>query len=1459
MRMWWLLLLYLVGNLFQVGKTQVTSTGCGTTKGCYRDPATCTDGSNCNFFATWNTKQDGSNIFTITGSGASSYIAIGFSTSSSMAGTDVYACTSNNAVVRSRNTNGRNNDASQPLKGVSDESISFMNGRIECTFTRQASLSDGDSTYYDLNGSNTYYVLMAKSNTGDLQADGNIDRHDERIAGSSLTSFTGYPVMQAPTDPPSGIPATNPPASTLITSGGCGTTKGCFRSPDTCTDGTNCDFFVSWVADQSGNVMFEMTGTSTSTYIALGFSKSGGMSDSDVYACTSNNEMVRARNTNGRNNDASPLLKGVSDIAISIINGRIECTFTRQASLNDGDSTYYDLSGSNTYYVIMAKSDTGALQDDGNIAYHDNKIADTALTSFQDIVQMPPPPPMTTPPPMPMTAPPGYTPISSEGCGTTKGCFRSPNTCTDGTNCDFFVSWVADQSGIIMFEMTGTSSGTYIALGFSTSSSMADSDVYACTSNNEMVRSRNTNGRVNDASPQLKGVSDAAITTIDGRIECTFTRQASLNDGDSTYYDLSGSNTYYVIMAKSDTGDLQADGNIDYHDNKIADTALTSFQNIVQMTPPPAMPTPPPMPMTAPPGYTPISSEGCGTTKGCFRSPDTCTDGTNCDFFVSWVADQSGNIMFEMTGSSSGTYIALGFSTSSSMANTDVYACTSNNEVVRSMNAVYGYTNHVSTLKGVSGTTITKLDGRIECTFTRQASLNDGDSTYYDLSGSNTYYVIMAKSNTAGGLLNDGSGNIDYHDARIADIALTSFQDVVQMPPEVPPTTAATTLAPGQTQPSAPATKISIDGCGSIKGCFRRPADCTGLSDCEFFVSWTSDEAAGNNVFTMTGKDAGSYIGLGFSKTGAMADSDVYACTINNEVVRSRNTNANINDPSLPLVGVTDVSVSVINGQIECEFTRQASMNVRRRRRQAPDFYDLSAGNMYYVIMAKSSDPLQADGNIGYHTGGRDFASATSSFIVDATATQGPPMTTKPVTNPTSRNKITSEGCGVTKGCFRTPSSCTGPSDCDYFASWTADKLGNNVFSLTGAGTGSYIAIGFSKSGQMRDSDVYACTSKREVVRSRNTVGNSNDPTPPLKGVSDVTVAIVDGQIECEFTRQASLDDNETPDETYYDLSGNNTYYIIMAKSSSNGLRPDGNILQHTDRQTGSQQAFSEFNEATGVADKNLPLKKAHGCLMVVAWLVLASIGITMARYYKPMAPGKKYCKKPVWFAVHRFVMVSAFLLTVAAFIIIFISVGGFIERQQDSESGPDTRFLHALLGTLVTFLAITNPIMAMFRCHPGTPKRPIFDRAHWAVGTSAHILGIITICLAVTGVGSTTPILIGLPPYLFWVMVVFIIAHITLWIFLECKTKCMKSSNSAPDIPMATPNSHDNDGPAKIYPNLDTNMDPNSDPNHQSQQQLTPPPEKKSTEGIMNYALNLYLLIILVVAAIMIITIAIT
>lgn len=54
------------------------------------------------------------------------------------------------------------------------------------------------------------------------------------------------------------------------------------------------------------------------------------------------------------------------------------------------------------------------------------------------------------------------------------------------------------------------------------------------------------------------------------------------------------------------------------------------------------------------------------------------------------------------------------------------------------------------------------------------------------------------------------------------------------------------------------------------------------------------------------------------------------------------------------------------------------------------------------------------------------------------------------------------------------------------------------------------------------------------------------------------------------------------------------------------------------------------------------------------------------------------------------------------------------------------------MLGCITTGLCFIQPFMALLRCHPGTPKRPIFNWLHWFVGNAAHIIGIVAIFFAV-------------------------------------------------------------------------------------------------------------------------------
>lgn len=76
--------------------------------------------------------------------------------------------------------------------------------------------------------------------------------------------------------------------------------------------------------------------------------------------------------------------------------------------------------------------------------------------------------------------------------------------------------------------------------------------------------------------------------------------------------------------------------------------------------------------------------------------------------------------------------------------------------------------------------------------------------------------------------------------------------------------------------------------------------------------------------------------------------------------------------------------------------------------------------------------------------------------------------------------------------------------------------------------------------------------------------------------------------------------------------------------------------------------------------------------------------------------------------------MFLAFILTIAAVVLIYLEVGGI--------SGESAR-THALLGIITVVLAIFQPLSAFFRPHPDSSRRPFFNWLHWFVGNAAHII----------------------------------------------------------------------------------------------------------------------------------------
>jgi hypothetical protein len=241
--------------------------------------------------------------------------------------------------------------------------------------------------------------------------------------------------------------------------------------------------------------------------------------------------------------------------------------------------------------------------------------------------------------------------------------------------------------------------------------------------------------------------------------------------------------------------------------------------------------------------------------------------------------------------------------------------------------------------------------------------------------------------------------------------------------------------------------------------------------------------------------------------------------------------------------------------------------------------------------------------------------------------------------------------------------------------------------------------------------------------------GHNNVVNPnTLLGIVPNTsyAAYSNGRITCGFSRLkqvATVKKRRSARQTIgqvYPLDMD-TYYILFAK----GATFAGTKQQHSDIATSSSAAnFTAFT-SVGAADSTLSrnLLKAHGILMMFAWMVFASFGMLMPRYFKPAWPKTTWFGKKIWFQIHQPVMILVLLLTAAGFIIIFVEAGGYSQL-------PSPTVAHPPLGIIVMALVVINPIMAIFRPEPNAKNRPIFNVLHFLVGLLAHLCAVVTLFL---------------------------------------------------------------------------------------------------------------------------------
>ena len=195
------------------------------------------------------------------------------------------------------------------------------------------------------------------------------------------------------------------------------------------------------------------------------------------------------------------------------------------------------------------------------------------------------------------------------------------------------------------------------------------------------------------------------------------------------------------------------------------------------------------------------------------------------------------------------------------------------------------------------------------------------------------------------------------------------------------------------------------------------------------------------------------------------------------------------------------------------------------------------------------------------------------------------------------------------------------------------------------------------------------------------------------------------GVISCRFTRPIASPGNDR----IADFSSN--IHVFLASGPMKDRLVHG--MHTVNPVASSKQDLTTVGAgrvaATDANQETRPLWKAHGILMIIAWVLVALCGTLQPRYYREMWPNSRPCGLQVWFAVHRPLMFIATILFTIAFILAMVAAKGEYRQQPQLPQKA-----HPILGLIALILGWINPIISFFRCNPGAHYRPVFNWIHF-------------------------------------------------------------------------------------------------------------------------------------------------
>nr|XP_060629978.1 putative ferric-chelate reductase 1 isoform X1 [Anolis sagrei ordinatus] len=313
----------------------------------------------------------------------------------------------------------------------------------------------------------------------------------------------------------------------------------------------------------------------------------------------------------------------------------------------------------------------------------------------------------------------------------------------------------------------------------------------------------------------------------------------------------------------------------------------------------------------------------------------------------------------------------------------------------------------------------------------------------------------------------------------------------------------------------------------------------------------------------------------------------------------------------------------------------------------------------------------------------------------------------------------TEAGCGTNKFCFSNPEGCSPQDPNCYFMS--SEALGTSAFKFEMSGSSDgYVAIGFSDDTIMGDDDIYSCvrnaTDHIEVQHAFST-GRTRPSPLPLGEVEILSTSFNNGIVRCSFISRNAISTQPR--------NAGSLYYIFLAFGPSSA----GQILKHTRRPfiTDQKVNISSFQSLGGTSSIS-SIIKAHGALMLIAWMTTGSVGMIFARYLKKSIK-RTLLGKDIWFQIHSLLMLLTVVATSIAFILIFSAVKGW-----SYDAGA-----HAVIGCIVMILSFFQPVIAFFRPSPQNNRRFVFNWFHMLNALVIKVLAVAAIFLGLQMLSNTS------------------------------------------------------------------------------------------------------------------------